>query len=76
MRKDRIPRKTEEAAAHVSRSKLNGGVLYIEIIRWEPDLPLYRRRILVALYASLIDIAVRRMIKSVHILLHLFPCQA
>jgi hypothetical protein len=70
---DRIPRSTEEAIDLVSHSKLNGSALYIEIIHWEPDIPLHPRRILVALYASLIDIAAERMVWSVHMPLHPIP---
>ena len=55
---NQTPRSPEEAADLAARGKLEGSALYIEIRRWEADMPpLHPRRIIVALEARLLDVA-------------------
>ena len=60
------PGSLQEAAELVARSKLADTALYIEITRWEPDMPIHPKLVLVALQASLIDTATGNIVWSVH----------
>ena len=70
---DRAPRSTEEAAELAAQDKLKGAILYIEITRWESDMPIRPSRILVSLDASLIDAASGRLMWTTHQPLHPVP---
>jgi len=56
----------QEAAELVARSKLADAALWIEITRWEPDMLIHPKLVLVALEASLIDTATGHIVWSVH----------
>jgi len=56
------PGSPQEAADLAAQGKLEGNVLYIEIIRWEPDVPIHPQLVLVALEASLIEVATGRVV--------------
>lgn len=60
------PGSPEEAADLAARGKLEGSALYLEIKRWEMDMPLHPKRVLVALEASLIDVATGRIMWTAH----------
>jgi hypothetical protein len=61
------PSSPEEAVALITRGKLDGSALYIEIRRWDADMsPLHPRRILVALDARLIDTATGHVVWLAH----------
>jgi hypothetical protein len=70
---NRTPRSLEEAAAWVTGGKLTGNALYIEINRWEPDIPLHPRWVLVALHASFIETASGYVVWTAHLPLHPIP---
>jgi hypothetical protein len=64
---NQTPGSPEEAADLVTRGKLAGSALYIEIRRWEADMsPLHPRRIIVALEARLIDVATGHVVWTAH----------
>jgi hypothetical protein len=57
------PTSPQDAAALAARGQLTGNALYLEIRQWEPaDSSLRPRRVLVALDASLIDVATGRLV--------------
>ena len=60
------PGSPQEAAELVARSKLADAALWIEITRWEPDMQIHPKLVLVALEASLIDSATGHIVWSVH----------
>jgi len=60
------PDNPQEAAELVARSKLADTALCIEITRWEPDLLIQPKLVLVALEASLVDAATGNIVWSVH----------
>jgi hypothetical protein len=60
------PGSPQEAADLAAQGKLEGNVLYIEIKRWEPDMPLHPQWVLVALEASLIEVATGRVMWTAH----------
>jgi hypothetical protein len=61
-----FPGSPQEAAEVVARSKLADTILWIEITRWEPDMTLRPKVVLVALEASLIDVATGTIVWNVH----------
>jgi hypothetical protein len=63
----------EEAATWVVHSQLAGNALYIEIKRWEADIPSHPRRILVALHASFIEAVSGHIVWTTHLPLHPIP---
>jgi hypothetical protein len=62
----RPPGNPQEAAELAAQGKLSGGVLYLEITRWEPDMRIRPARVLVALQASLIDAATGQVVWTGH----------
>ena len=60
------PNSTEEAAELAVQGKLEGEVLYLEILRWESDMPIRPSRVLVSLDVSLIDAASGRILWTTH----------
>lgn len=60
------PSSPQEAADLAAQGKLAGNVLYIEIIRREPDAPIRPQLVLVALEASLINVATGRVVWTTH----------
>jgi hypothetical protein len=62
----RAPGSVEEAAELAAQDKLKGAILYIEITRWESDMPIRPDGVLVALDASLIDAASGRLLWTTH----------
>lgn len=63
---DRAPGSVEEAAELAAQDKLKGAILYIEITRWESDMPFRPNCVLVSLDASLIDAASGRILWTTH----------
>jgi hypothetical protein len=62
------PTSPQDAAALATRGQLTGNALYFEIRQWEPaDSSLRPRRVLVALDASLIDVATGRLVWTAHL---------
>jgi len=55
----RTPHAAGEIAAH---GKLDGLVLYLEILRWEPDAPVHTTFVIVGLSASLVDPTSRNVV--------------
>jgi len=71
---NQTPSSPEEAIELITRGKLDGSVLYIEIRRWEADMsPLHPQRVLVALDARLIDTATGHVVWLAHSPLHPVP---
>jgi len=56
------PDSVQKAAELASRDKLEGNALYIEIRRWEPDVPTSPTFVTVTLAAALIDTATGRVV--------------
>ncbi|HJY81125.1 MAG TPA: hypothetical protein VKK81_08585 [Candidatus Binatia bacterium] len=69
----RPPENPQEAAALATQGKLSGSVLYLEIKRWEPDMPIRPARVLVAMEASLIDTATGQVVWTGHQALQPMP---
>jgi hypothetical protein len=67
------PGSPQEAAELAAQGQLSGSLLYIDILRWEPDLRIRPERILVALQVSLIDAATGQVIWTDHHALHPVP---
>ncbi len=61
-----FPGSPQEAAELIARSKLADTALWIEITRWEPDMMLHPKVVLVALEASLIEAATGNIVWSMH----------
>jgi len=71
---NQTPSSPEEAIELITRGKLDGSVLYIEIRRWEADMsPLHPQRVLVALDARLIDTATGHVVWLAHRPVHPVP---
>ncbi len=71
---NQTPSSPEEAMELITRGKLAGSVLYIEVRRWEADMsPLHPQRVLVALDARLIDTATGHVVWLAHRPLHPVP---
>jgi hypothetical protein len=64
-----IPRSPKDAATLASRGKLEGSVLYLEIVQWQPALAesLHPWRMLVAVHAQLVDVASGHVVWSAHL---------
>jgi hypothetical protein len=62
----RPPADPQEAAELAAQGQLSGSVLYIEIIRWEPDMRIRPAQVLVALKASLIDTTTGQVVWTGH----------
>ena len=69
----RPPENPQVAAALATQGKLSGSVLYLEIKRWEPDMPIRPARVLVAMEASLIDTATGQVVWTGHQALQPMP---
>jgi hypothetical protein len=65
----RTPGNPTEAARLASQGRLEGSVLYIEIVQWQPALEdaLHPWRMLVAVRAQLVDVAAGRVVWSAHL---------
>jgi hypothetical protein len=62
------PTSPQDAAALAARGQLTGSALYLEIRQWEPaDSSLRPWRVLVALDASVIDVATGRVVWTAHL---------
>ena len=72
---DQIPSSPKEAADLAMRGKLEGSVLYIEIVQWQPALEeaLHPWRMLIAVNARLIDVATGRVVWTAHLPLRPVP---
>ena len=60
------PSSPQEATELAVQGKLEGSALYLEIQRWEPDIPTFPTFVSVALGATLIDSATGRVIWTYH----------
>jgi hypothetical protein len=72
---DQIPSSPKEAADLAMRGKLEGSVLYLEIVQWQPALEesLHPWRMLVAVHAQLVDVASGRVVWAAHLPLRPVP---
>ena len=72
---DQIPSSPKEAATLASRGKLEGSVLYMEIVQWQPAQAdsLHPWHMLVAVRAQLVDVASGRVVWSAHLPLRPVP---
>ena len=72
---NQIPSSPKDAANLASRGKLEGSVLYIEIVQWQPALveSLHPWRMLVALHVHLVDVASGRVVWAAHLPLRPVP---
>jgi hypothetical protein len=72
---NQIPSSPKEAARLASQGKLEGSVLYIEIVQWQPALTesLHPWRMLVAIRANLVDVASGRVVWTAHLPLRPVP---
>jgi len=57
-----VPRTPHAAAEIAVHGKLEGLVLYMEIVHWEPDDPLHAKHVFVGLAASLVDPPTRSVV--------------
>jgi hypothetical protein len=72
---NQIPTSPKEAADLATHGKLEGSVLYIEIVQWQPALAdsLHPWRMLIAVDARLIDVATGRVVWATHLPLRPVP---
>jgi hypothetical protein len=72
---NQIPSSPKEAARLASQGKLEGSVLYMEIVQWQPALEdsLHPWRMLVAVRAQLVDVASGRVVWAAHVPLRPVP---
>jgi hypothetical protein len=72
---NRTPSNPTEAARLASQGKLEGSVLYLEIVQWQPALTesLHPWRMLVAVRADLVDVVSGRVVWSAHLPLRPVP---
>ena len=72
---NQIPSSPKDAANLASHGKLEGSVLYIEIVQWQPALveSLHPWRMLVALHVHLVDVASGRVVWAAHLPLRPVP---
>jgi hypothetical protein len=70
-----IPRSPKDAANLARHGKLEGSVLYMEIVQWQPAQAdsLHPWRMLVAIHVDLIDVASGRVVWSAHLPLRPVP---
>ena len=57
-----VPRTPHAATEIATHGKLDGLVLYLEIVRWEPDAPVHTKFVIVGLSASLVDPTSRNVV--------------
>jgi hypothetical protein len=72
---DQIPSSPKEAADLARRGKLEGSVLYLEIVQWQPALQesLHPWRMLIAVDARLVDVTTGRVVWTAHLPLRPVP---
>ena len=72
---NQIPSSPKDAANLASHGKLEGSVLYIEIVQWQPALAesLHPWRMLVAIRVHLVDVASGRVVWAAHLPLRPVP---
>jgi hypothetical protein len=72
---NQIPSSPKDAANLASHGKLEGSVLYIEIVQWQPVLAesLHPWRMLVAIRVHLVDVASGRVVWAAHLPLRPVP---
>ncbi len=72
---NQIPMSPQEAADLAARGHLEGHVLYIEIVQWEPTASesLHPSHMLIAVEARLVDVATGRVLWSPHLPLRPVP---
>jgi hypothetical protein len=72
---NQIPRSPKDAATLARHGKLEGSVLYMEIVQWQPALveSLHPWRMLVAIHVHLVDVASGRIVWAAHLPLRPVP---